>query len=337
MKKLLAIAICLWAGTMSAQTTSNLVGTVNDPSGGAIVNAKVTARNLETNAARETLSDTTGNYRVTLLPPGNYELSVESAGFQKFVQKPITMRLNQDSSIDVQLKIGSVSDVVTITGDAALINTTNAEIGVNFDSTRLTNLPLAPNRNILNAALSVAGVSQLSNGNSSFADGGVSFSVNGSRTRSNNFMLDGGDMNSPSVGGATQQINNPDTVAELQLITNQFKPEYGRAAGSVVNIITKSGSNNFHGSGAWFNNNNHFNSRSNLDKLNPAFAKGAPFRNENQVWTTLGGPVIKDKPSSTFRRFAGRTGNSHPAPPSEPRPRKPARTSSTASPAIARR
>lgn len=295
MKKLLALAICLSAGALLAQTTSNLVGTVTDPTGGVIASAKVSAKNLETNAVKDVTTDGTGFYRVVQLTPGTYELTVEAPGFQKYVQRPITVRLNQDVDVSVQLKVGALNDVVTITGDAALINTTNAEVGVNFDSTRITNLPLAPNRNILNAALSVAGVSQLSNGNSGFADGGVSFSVNGSRTRSNNFMLDGGDINSPSVGGASQQINNPDTVAELQLITNQFKPEYGRASGSVVNVVTKSGSNQFHGSGAWFNNNNHFNSRSNLDERNPAFANGAPFRNENQVWVTLGGPVKKDK------------------------------------------
>jgi hypothetical protein len=275
------------------QTTSNIIGAVTDQSGAAIVGAKVSARNVETNAAKETVSDASGRFRLPLLPIGNYDLTVEANGFSKYVQSGITLRLNQDADIPVSMKVGAVSDTVSVTSDAALINTTNAEIGVNFDVKRITELPLAPNRNVMNLALSVAGVSQLSAGNSTFADGGVSFSVNGARTRSNNFMLDGGDMNQPSVGGATQQVNNPDTVAEFRLITNQFLPEYGRASGSVVNVVTKSGSNQFHGSAYWFLNHNELNARSNLDKRNNFTS--APARKENQFAGTLGGPVVKDR------------------------------------------
>jgi hypothetical protein len=153
-------------------------------------------------------------------------------------------------------------------------------------------LPLAPNRNVLNAALSAAGVSQLGSGQTGFAQG-MNFSVNGMRLRSNNFMFDGQDSNDPSVSGSQQPINNPDVVQELRLVTNQFAAEYGRAAGSVVNIITKSGTNGFHGSAFLFNNNEVFNARSNLDKA--AKFTDAPRRNENQFGGTLGGPIVKDK------------------------------------------
>lgn len=290
--RLFTAAVFLCA-SLHAQVTSNILGTVTDQSGAAVAGAKVVARNVETNATKETVSDSAGRFRVPLLPVGSYDLTIEASGFTKYVQSGITLRLNQDADIPVSLKVGSISDTVSVTSDAALINTTNAEIGVNFDVKRITELPLAPNRNVMNLALSVAGVSQLSAGNSSFADGGVSFSVNGARTRSNNFMMDGGDMNQPSVGGATQQVNNPDTVAEFRLITNQFLPEYGRAAGSVVNVVTKSGSNQFHGSAYWFINHNDLNSLGNLDKRNGF--KAAPDRKENQFAGTLGGPVIKDR------------------------------------------
>jgi hypothetical protein len=113
------------------------------------------------------------------------------------------------------------------------------------------------------------------------------------RLRSNNFMFDGQDSNDPSVTGSQQPINNPDVVQELRLVTNQFAPEYGRAAGSVVNVITKAGTNGFHGSAFLFNNNEVFNSRSNLDQA--AGFTDAPRRNENQFGGTLGGPIIKDK------------------------------------------
>jgi hypothetical protein len=111
-------------------------------------------------------------------------------------------------------------------------------------------------------------------------------------------MVDGQDANDPSITGLSQGINNPDTVQEFRVITNQFNAEYGRAAGSVVNIITKSGGNDFHGTAFWFHNDNHLNSRNNLDeasgRTNPAFAK-APFRIENQFGGTLGGRILRDK------------------------------------------
>ena len=140
--------------------------------------------------------------------------------------------------------------------------------------------------------LSAAGVSQLGSGQTGFAQG-MNFSVNGMRLRSNNFMFDGQDSNDPSVSGSQQPINNPDVVQELRLVTNQFAAEYGRAAGSVVNVVTKAGSNGFHGSGFWFNNNDIFNARSNLDKA--AGFLEAPRRNENQFGGTVGGPIVKDK------------------------------------------
>jgi hypothetical protein len=204
-----------------------------------------------------------------------------------------------------------MAETVTVSAETPLINTTNAEIGVNFDVKRVSELPLAPNGNVLNLALSVAGVSQLSNGNSSFASGGVSFAVNGMRTRSNNFMVDGGDSNSSSTGGLLQEINNPDTVAEVRVITNQFVPEYGRAAGSQVNLLTKRGANDPHGSLFWFHNDNKLNSRSNLDKR--TFTQ-APWRVENRIGGTAGGPIVKDKTFFygslmrwTDRRFASGT------------------------------
>ncbi|BDC52565.1 hypothetical protein F183_A48800 [Bryobacterales bacterium F-183] len=281
------------ASLVPAQTTSNILGTVTDPAGAAVPNAKVTARNTGTNASKEATTDNEGRFRLPLLSIGSYDVTVEAQGFSKYQQSGITLRLNQDADLPIQLQVGAVSDTVTVSSDATLVNTTNAEVGVNFDVKRITELPLAPNRNVLNLALSVAGVSQLSNGNSGFADGGVSFSVNGARTRSNNFMLDGGDMVSPSVGGATQQVNNPDTVAEFRLITNQFLAEYGRAAGSVVNIVTKSGSNQFHGTAYWFLNHNKVNALSNLDKRNGFTA--APARKENQFAGTFGGPIVRDR------------------------------------------
>ncbi|HBY58609.1 MAG TPA: hypothetical protein DEH78_02225, partial [Solibacterales bacterium] len=255
--------------------------------------AKVSVRSLDTNAVRETTTGADGAFRVRQLQIGNYEVSVQKSGFAKYVQGPIVLRLNQNADLTVKLEVTAVSETITVTSDAAVINTTNAEVSTNFESKRVSELPLAPNRNILNLALSVPGVSQLSSGQTSFASGGVNFSANGMRVRSNNFMIDGQDSNDPSVTGNQQTINNPDIVAEVRIITNQFLPEYGRSAGSVVSMVTKSGSNEYHGSAFWFYNGNSLNTLSNQE-VNARVTK-VPFLVENQVGGTMGGPVIKNK------------------------------------------
>lgn len=289
------------ARALSQDTRGEILGAVQDATGAAVSSAKVMVKSLDTNAAREQQTDADGRFRFPQLSPGNYEVIVEKSGFARHVQGPIVLRLNQDADLTVKLQVASLNETVTISSDAPLINTTNAEIGVNFDSKRISELPLAVNRNVMNIALSVAGVSQNSAGQSAFAGDGnngtestnVAFSANGMRLRSNNFMIDGQDANNASVGGLQQPLNNPDIIAEFRLITNQFAPEYGRAAGSVVNIVTKSGTNALHGSAFWFHNNNRLNSLSNVDKA-ARFTK-SPFRTENQFGGTLGGPVIKDR------------------------------------------
>jgi len=295
------IALVLAASILPGQlTTGEILGVIADAGGAAVTGARVLLRNTETNAVREMTTGPDGRFRFSQLPVGNYIVSVEKQGFAHYIQGPIVLRLNQSAELNIRLEAAGVAEAMTESSDASVINTTNAEVGVSFDARRISELPLAANRNILKLALSAAGVSQLSPGQSEFAAGGVSFSVNGMRTRSNNFIVDGQDSNDPRITGLAQVINNPDLVAEVRLITNQFAAEYGRTAGSVVNIITKRGSNEFHGSAFWFHNDNHLNSRSNLDKASvgspprPRFQK-APFRIENQFGGTLGGPVRKDK------------------------------------------
>lgn len=196
--------------------------------------------------------------------------------------------------------------------DSPLLNTTNAEVGMRFDTRRVAELPVGNSRDVYSLALQAAGVSQINSGQSAFASG-PNFATNGMRTRSNNFMIDGQDSNDPSVTGRQQRINNTDTVSEIRLITNQFLAEYGRAAGSVVNVVTKSGTNAFHGSGFWYANRNDFNAMSNLDKA--AGRTEAPFRKDDQYGATLGGPIVRDK---TFFFVGYRAGRRRPSAPASP-------------------
>jgi hypothetical protein len=293
---LLAFALC--AGSLVAQATTGAIqGTVTDAQGAAIPGATVTARNVDTAVSRTLVSDADGNYRFLNLPVGNYQLIVELTGFGRHVRDGLTLALNQTAVVDVQLSLAAVSELVEVRGDAPIINTTNAEVGVRFDTYRVAELPVMGSRNVFTLARSAPGVSELASGQNTFASGTTeaNFSSNGARLRSNNIMIDGQDSNDPSVTGRQQAINNTDIVQEIRLITNQFAAEYGRAAGSVMNVITKSGTNDFSGTLLWFHNDNSFNTRSNLDIA--AGLDHAPYRVENQWGGTAGGPVI---PGKTF-------------------------------------
>jgi hypothetical protein len=289
------------AAPLAAQsTTGSFQGSVRDEQNAVVPGALVAVRNVDTNARRTAVTDTQGRWRVPNLPVGNYEVQIELAGFSGVVRSGLTLALNQDAVVDMTLKAATVTESITVQADAPLLNTTNAEVGVRFDTTRIAELPIGvPSnvpgggpRDIFALALSAAGVNVLSAGQSTFA-AGTNFSVNGMRPRGNNFMIDGQDSNDPSVTGRQQPMNNTDIVQEIRLLTNQFNAEYGRAAGSVMNVITKSGTNAFHGSGFWFLNRDSLNALSNLDKA--AGRTDAPFRKQDQYGATLGGPVMKDR------------------------------------------
>lgn len=281
-----------------AQTTGSLSGEVKDEKQAVVTNATVTVRNVKTNDTRTTVTDGDGRYRFTGMPVGDYELSVESSGFAKYVQSGISLVLNQQATVDVSLKTGVVTEVVNVVENASILNTTTTEVGTRFDTRRLSELPIAPNRNVYNIALSAPGVSQLQSNQAGFTNG-INYSSNGGRLRSNNFLLDGQDNNDFGVGGGVVQLNNPDLIQEVRLVTNQFSAEYGRNSSSVFNAITKSGSNDFHGSAFLFHNDNHLNACSNLNKAGGFCNKAstneanqiAPFRVENQAGLTFGGPL----------------------------------------------
>jgi hypothetical protein len=292
-----AILVCL-SVTALAQTTGSISGIVKDEKGALIPHATVTVRNVETNEVRTAETDSEGRYRIVNLPAAPYELTVEGAGFAKHIQSGITLVLNQAAVVDVDMKAAGVQAVVNVTENASLLNTSTAEVSTRFDSRRLSELPLSTSRSIYNVALSAPGISQVVTGQSSFASQ-IGFSANGGRVRSNNFMIDGQDNNDFGVAGATVGLNNPDLIQEVRLVTNQFTAEFGRNGSAVFNAITKSGSNNFHGSAFWFHNDNALNACSNLDKAAGFCNKTstdhskthAPYRIENQAGFTLGGPL----------------------------------------------
>jgi hypothetical protein len=298
------VLIFIATGTpvLLAQVTSGTIaGVVTDQTGGIIAGSTVTLRHLETNATRTAVTESDGRYTFPGLPVGPYELTVEMPGFARYVRAGIFLLLNQVALVNPELRPAGGTEVVSVTENAPLLNATTAEVGVRFDEKRLTDLPASGQfgrgsgfRDVFSHALSAPGVSQLNSGNIA-RTAGTNFSVNGSRLYGNNFMIDGQDSNEPSVTGRHQVLNNPDIVQEVRVITNQFLAEHGRNTGSVVSVITKSGTNDLHGSGFWFYNSNALNSLSNLEKA--AGFTEAPFINEHQFGGTAGGPIRKD---STF-------------------------------------
>lgn len=295
---LLTALLALLCCPVFAQTSGSISGEVKDEKQAVINSATVTLRNVLTNETRTAQTNSDGRYHFAGVPVGAYELSVESTGFAKHQQSGITLALNQAAVVDVTLKPGAVQEVVNIVENASMLNTSTAEVGTRFDERRLAELPLATTRSVYNIALSAPGVSQINSGQSQFA-GGTNFSANGGRTRSNNFMIDGQDNNNFGVAGSTIPLNNPDAIQEVRLVTNQFSAEYGRNSSAVFNAITRSGGNTYHGSGFWFHNDNALNACSNTQKTggfcNPNATdpsrSHAPFRIENQLGGTIGGPL----------------------------------------------
>ncbi len=289
----LAFALLLVAANALAQsTTATISGTVKDAQQAVLPGATVTVRNVDTGLTRTIVTDTSGVFRFAALPVGRYELEAELTGFSKYVRSGLTLALNQEAVIDIALGLASLAETVQVTAESPILNTTNAEVGVRFDNTKVAELPVGNTRDVFSLALQAAGVSQLGSGQTGFASG-TNFSVNGMRVRSNNFMIDGQDSNDPSVTGRQQPMNNTDLIQEVRLITNQFAAEFGRAAGSVMSVVTKSGTNDFRGSAFAFRNDDSLNARTNLDKA--AGRTKAPFLKENQYGGTVGGPIVRQR------------------------------------------
>jgi hypothetical protein len=283
-----------------AQNSSGSVsGSVADLNEAVVPNATVVIKNTGTGFSRSTSTSSDGRYHFVNVPTGSYELTVEAASFAKYVRRGIVLDANQDAVLDLTLKVGPSQEVITVTENASFLNTTTAEVSTNFDRRRVAELPIAPNGNVYNILFSVPGVSQLSSNQAGSATG-INFSSNGSRLRSNNFTIDGQDMNDPNLSGPQIPLNNPDAIGEVRIVTNQFLAEYGRNTGSIVNLTSKSGTNQYHGSAFTFYNGNILNTCSNLDKAagfcNPDAADEirhhAPPRKELRYGFTFGGPVI---------------------------------------------
>src|SRR5262245_44033694 len=224
------------------QVTGTITGTVTDPSGAIIQGARVTATNTATNFKKETQTNGDGFYRLDLLPVGAYNVTTEASGFKQSINNAVSLSVNDVLRVDFKMETGQVSEVVTVSETPSIVNTESSTLGKVVDNRTLTDLPVlsgAGGRNPLQLAPLQAGV---------VAAGQVGpFAVNGQRAQSNNFLLDGGDSNDLAINvpDAIQGFS-PDALQEFRILTNTFSAEYGRNSGSIVNAVSKSGSNKFH-------------------------------------------------------------------------------------------
>jgi Carboxypeptidase regulatory-like domain len=282
------IATLLIAGAVSAfgqSATATIVGRVVDASGASVSGASVTAINTDTNERRNAPSDPDGSYIFPALAVGNYRVEAQLAGFKNFARTGITLEVNRNARVDIQLEVGAVTETVEVTGDAPVVDTFQVQMGALVDQRRVENLPLS-GRNIYSLVSTLAGVRSVASEEVSTRNGNL-VRANGSRLTHTSFTLDGGFNNSHWRNGG-QASPNPDAVQEFNVITNNFNAEYGRSSGSVVSVVTKSGTNEFHGGLYEFLRNDKLNAKNFFEST------VAPLR-QHQFGGMLGGPVIRNK------------------------------------------
>ena len=296
MFKLIPILL-VFALTLSpawAQVTSaTVLGTVTDSTGGVLPGVDVTITHLDTNSVRMGLTDDTGRYRVPQLALGAYEVRAELTGFQTAVRQGLNLNLGQEAVVNLTLSVGSITEQVIVTGAAPLVETTSSEVSGLVDDRQIRDLPLNGRSFTELAVLQPGVVTARAAGRSLIVGMGQKISVNGSRANATGFILDGTDIND-SMGQAPGSVSGVvlgvETVRELKTLTSNFSAEYGRAAGGVISAVTKSGTNQFHGSIFEFHRNSAVDASNYFDDEKPHFVR-------NQFGAVVSGPIVKD---STF-------------------------------------
>ena len=301
----LALALLAAATIRAQEVTGSIRGNVTDPSGARVQHAAVSAVKVETGIARRVVSDSEGNYLLVLLPVGRYRLEVAATGFQKYVQDGITLSVNEVAVVPIQLAVGSQQQTAMVEADATLVQTTN-DLGETVHEREILDLPLN-GRNFSQLGLLQPGVAPLTQG---LRDAGgplranQAYSVNGLRPESNEFLIDGVENYDEVYAGYA--LEPPiDAITEFRILTNTASAEFGHSAGSTTNIVTRSGSNQLHGSVYNFLRNDDFDARN-------FFAQHVEPLKQNQFGATIGGPIRREKTFffgyyEGFRNLQGQT------------------------------
>jgi carboxypeptidase family protein len=293
------LSLCLICSTLlSAQSTGGrILGRVSDTSGAVLAKVKVTLTNEATGVSTDTVTSSGGDYGFPQVPVGTYRLEFDLGGFKKTLQRGVNVDLNQVVTVNSVLQVGATREIVEVTSEAPLVDTTSTQLGSIMDAQQVSNMPLNARDTyaLLQLQPGVQGVGGSDLFYGSTQSGGVS--VNGGRSRSNNFSVNGGDGNDLFVNSPAVQPT-PDSIAEFRVLSNTFDAEYGRNSGAVINVVTKSGTNSLHGNVYEFLRNQKFNAKGFLDLRRPD-------DKQNQFGGTLGGPIVKDR-TFFFASYEGR-------------------------------
>ncbi|HYJ89959.1 MAG TPA: carboxypeptidase regulatory-like domain-containing protein, partial [Pyrinomonadaceae bacterium] len=285
----LAVSVFIATSTNAQQPTGSLTGVVTDPNGAVIAGATVTATNKATNFTRSATTNNEGLYVISSLPVGMYDVRVEAAGFTpKVTENVIALTVGQSVRLDASLEVGSITETTDLVGEMPLVDTESSKVDAVINNKTIENLPLN-GRNFLELALLTPGNTLAPNFDPTKTNT-VVISSAGQVGRGGNVMIDGTDNNDDVVGGALINISQ-DAVQEFQVATNRYSAEYGRSASSVINVVTKSGTNELHGSAFFFERDRR------LQGLPAVFDRRQPTPpfDRQQYSFTFGGPFIKDK------------------------------------------
>ena len=280
-------------------TGGRILGRVSDPSGAVLSGARVVATNDATAVSHDALTNDSGDYVFPELPVGTYSLTFDLTGFKKVVRHGITLDVNQVITLNMAMQLGGAQEVVDVTSEAPLVETSSTQLGAVVNNRSVNELPLNARDTYQFLQLQPGVQSQLGSSGGTFygSDSAGSVSVNGGRSRANNFSVNGGDANDTFVNLPTVQPT-PDAIEEFRVISNTFDAEYGRNSGAVVNVVTKSGTNQWHGNVYEYFRNKVLNAQGYFNTIKPQF-------NQNQFGGTFGGPIVKDR-TFFFASYEGR-------------------------------
>lgn len=280
-----------------AQFHSGIEGSVKDPSGALVPDVTITVHNSNTGEERTVKTSTAGYFRIEPLPAGKFSIKASQTGFKSFEQSDISVEADQVRTVNIALQLGEAGITVQVSAEAPPVETSEGRVSGLIEESKVRELPIT-GRNIYGLVVLTPGVTGLpAGGGQSYAQAtgdiftteyGVSLSANGQRSAGNNFTVDGASTNNVAHGGVTNFSPNAESVQEVRILANSFSAEYGRNSSVVVNVLTKQGSNEFHGSMSWFHTNNHLNARSIFQNQVPVFR-----RNEGSA--SFGGPIRKNQ------------------------------------------
>jgi hypothetical protein len=286
-------AFSISAAAQAQATAADLNGTVVDPNGAVVAGATVTARNNATGFSRTTTSSDEGVYNFIGLPPGEYEISAEAANFSKTVISPVKLTVGQSAELQIKLEIGAPSAVVNVSGeDVQLIEPTRTTVANTIDQTRIANLPINE-RSATGFALTISTVGR-DNGRPVGPAPTSGLNIGGQRGRSTLVQVDGADFTDNSINAARTTVSQ-EAVEEYQVTTNSYMPEFGRATGGIVNVVTKRGTNDFHGNLFGFIRDKSIQARNAFAPLIDNDPDKKPPYTRVQYGFTIGGPIIKER------------------------------------------